>query len=187
MLRTLTRQSPLFTSSVRGFKTSAAAFVKAGDSVPSLTLHENSPGNTVDLAEETKTGKYVIIGVPGAYSPACSASHVPGYISRGGELAAKGVDGVFVVAVNDSFVTKAWGAELTQGKDSKVPVRFIADHAGDFATKWDVLFDASKFFGNKRSKRYAAVVENGKVQNAWIEPDSTGLDVSTAEKVVGQL
>lgn len=95
------------------FHSSAASYLQVGDSIPSITLQEGSPGNTVDLAEETSKGKYIIVGVPGAFSPACSASHVPGYISKLGELKSKGgIDGVFVVAVNDAFVTKAWGESL---------------------------------------------------------------------------
>ncbi|VVT44188.1 uncharacterized protein SAPINGB_P000333 [Magnusiomyces paraingens] len=167
----------------RAFHASRASFLSVGDAVPSVPVQEGSPGNVVSLADETKKGKYVIVGVPGAFSPACSASHAPGYISHTGELAKKGVDGVFIVAVNDAFVTKAWADSLKTNDK----VRFIADSHGEFSKEFGTLFDASKFFGNERTKRYAAVVENGKVTEAFIEPDSTGLSVSVAENVLKNL
>lgn len=118
--RILSSALPRATMASRGFHASAASFLKVGDAVPSVTVQEGSPGNTVNLAEETAKGKYIIVGVPGAFSPACSASHAPGYISRSDQLASKGVDGVFIVAVNDAFVTKAWGDSLqTTDKVSK--------------------------------------------------------------------
>lgn len=109
--RTLFR--PTCTPAVgRLFHSSRASFLAVGDSVPSVALQEGSPGNSVNLADETAKGKYIIIGVPGAFSPACSASHAPGYIKHADELAAKGVDGVFVVSVNDAFVMKSWADDL---------------------------------------------------------------------------
>lgn len=109
----------------RLFHSSRAAYIAVGDSVPSTLVQEGSPGNTVNLAKETASGKWVIIGVPGAFSPACSASHVPGYIKHFPELEKKGIKGVFVVAVNDSFVTKAWGEDL----NTTDKVRLFAFHA----------------------------------------------------------
>ena len=83
------------------FHSSARSLVKVGDSIPSINLVENSPGNQVNLSEQIGTGKALIIGVPGAFSPACSESHVPGYINH---KKIKGEGSVFVVAVNDAFV-----------------------------------------------------------------------------------
>ncbi|ODQ78036.1 hypothetical protein BABINDRAFT_40195 [Babjeviella inositovora NRRL Y-12698] len=164
----------------RGFKTSTPAFLQAGDSIPATAVLEGSPGNSVNLADETAVGKSVIIGVPGAFSPACSASHVPGFIAKMNQFVTKGYDKFFVVAHNDVFVMKAWGASL----DAPDQVRFIADHKGEFGKASDLLFDASKFFGNERYKRSAILVNNGKVVKTFVEPDNVSVDVSSAEKVI---
>ncbi|KAL4968025.1 peroxiredoxin family protein [Aspergillus stella-maris] len=160
------------------FHSTAPAFVQKGDAIPDIDLVESSPGNKVNLAKEL-SGKGVIVGVPAAFSPACSASHVPGYINH---PKLKEAGPVFVVAVNDPFVTKAWGTTLDpQGKSG---VRFVGDPSGKFSEALDVLFDSASIFGNKRSKRYALLVENGKVKEAFVEPDNTGVNVSAAEKVL---
>lgn len=96
---------------------------------------------------------------------------------------AKGVNGIFVVTVNDAFVTSAWAKSL--GVPDKV--RVISDSLGDFTSSLDLMFDAAKFFGNSRSKRYALIVEDGKVSDLFVEPDSTGVEVSEATKVLDAL
>ncbi|KAL4811134.1 Redoxin [Aspergillus unguis] len=161
------------------FHRTAPAFVQKGDSIPDIDLVEGSPGNKVNLAKELK-GKGVIIGVPAAFSPACSSSHVPGYINH---PKLKEAGQVFVVAVNDPFVTKAWGTTLDPS--GKSGIRFLGDPSGKFSEALDVTFDSAAIFGNQRSKRYALVVENGKVKEALVEPDNTGMKVSTAENVLG--
>lgn len=158
----------------------AVRFVSAGSKIPLTPVFHDSPGNEVDLADATKLGKSVIVGVPGAFSPACSASHVPGYAKVADQFKSKGYNDIFVVAVNDAFVTKAWAADLGTGN----AVTILADPAGAFSKELDVLFDAKKFFGNDRCKRYALLVENGKVSEAFVEPDNTSIDVSEAEKVL---
>ncbi|KAG7195148.1 uncharacterized protein KQ657_003669 [Scheffersomyces spartinae] len=181
MLRTL--QSTRFMQLTRGFKTSPRAFVAVGDSIPKITLFEGSPGNAVDLPSELN-GKSIIVGIPGAFSPACSASHVPGFIERIDALKNAGVSNVYVVGVNDAFVMKAWGDSLGGGVKG---IRFLADPAGEFNKELGLLFDAEKFFGNKRSKRYALVVEDGKVSSVFEEPDNVSVDVSAAAKVLESL
>ncbi|EAW06879.1 peroxiredoxin family protein [Aspergillus clavatus NRRL 1] len=162
------------------FHSTAPAFVKKGDAIPDLeVLVENSPGNKVNLAKELK-GKGIILGVPAAFSPACSSSHVPGYINH---PKLKEAGQVFVVSVNDPFVTKAWGVSLDP--NGKSGIRFLGDPTGKFSEALDVTFDSTSIFGNHRGKRYALVVEDGKVKEAFIEPDNTGVDVSAAEKVLG--
>ncbi|KAK8153047.1 Redoxin [Phyllosticta citrichinensis] len=152
---------------------------KIGDSLPDVPLFEGSPANKVNLAQEL-TDKGVIVGVPAAYSPACSASHIPGYINS---PKLKDAGSVVVVSVNDPFVMKAWGSSLDP--DGKSGIRFLADTHGDFTNALDLAFDSKKIFGNDRSKRYALVVENGKVKAVHVEPDNTGVNVSAAEKVLG--
>ncbi|OCK82004.1 Redoxin [Lepidopterella palustris CBS 459.81] len=161
------------------FHSSAPVFVKIGDSIPDVKLMENSPGNTVSLAKELK-GKGVIIGVPAAYSPACSESHIPGYINS---PKLRDAGSVFVVSVNDAFVMKAWGKVLDPS--GKSGIRFLADPLLNFTNALDLSFDGSAVFGGPRSKRYALVIEDGKVKEAHVEPDNTGLNVSAADKVLG--
>jgi len=90
---------------------------------------------------------------------------------------------VFVVAVNDPFVTKAWGSTLDPTGESGI--RFLGDPTASFTTALDLSFDGTAIFGGPRSKRYALEVEDGVVKSLHVEPDNTGLDVSAAEKVLG--
>ena len=153
------------------FHTSSRAQVRAGDRLPDLAvLVEGSPGNKVNLSKEL-TGKGVILGVPAAFSPSCSNSHIPGYLSH---PKLKDAGKVFVVSVNDPFVTKAWGATLDpQGKTG---VRFLGDPSVKFTEALDLTFDGATIFGGTRSKRYALLIENGKVKEAFVEPDNTGVN-----------
>ncbi|KAI1166023.1 Redoxin [Nemania serpens] len=164
------------------FHSSPRAFVKVGDAVPDVDLHEDSPGTKVNLAKEFGSGidKGVIIGVPAAFSGACSQKHVPSYINHP-KLADAGQ--VFVVSVNDAFVMKAWGDQLDPTKLSGI--RFLADPTGAFTKALDLGFDVIPVFGHTRAKRYALVIEDGKVKSTHVEPDNTGTDVSMAEKVLG--
>ncbi|KAL2828991.1 Redoxin [Aspergillus cavernicola] len=178
--RRLTTSIPRALSQRALFHNTAPAFVQKGDSIPDLeVLVENSPGNKLNLAKELK-GKGVIIGVPAAFSPACSSSHIPGFIKH---PKLKEAGQVFVVAVNDPFVTKAWGVSLDPTGESGI--RFLGDPSGKFSDALDVSFDSTAIFGNQRSKRYALLVEDGKVKEAFVEPDNTGLKVSAAENVLG--
>lgn len=164
----------------------ASRFISVGAKIPSIQLFDGSPGNAVEISEELAKGKNLLIGVPGAFSPACSASHVPGYIKNVDKLNAKGIDHIIVIAVNDAFVTKAWGDSLLNGREDG-KVKFYADPKGDFTDAIDLLFDASKFFGNKRSVRYALLVEDGVVKKTFVEPDNVSVDVSAADKVSEQI
>lgn len=163
----------------RSFATSPARLVSIGDKIPKVPLYEDTPGNIINLSEEVSQGKVVVVGLPGAFSPSCLASHVPGYLKKYHEFKKKGVDAVYVISVNDPFVTKAWSDAL----QNKNRIRFLADPTGQFSEKWDVLFDATKFFGNSRSKRYAVILQDGKVVKTYVEPDNTSVDVSSAEKI----
>ncbi|KAG7042749.1 IBR domain-containing protein [Colletotrichum scovillei] len=154
----------------RAFHSTPAAFVKVGDAVPEVDLVENSPGNKVNLAEEFgKVTNGLIIGVPAAFSPACSASHIPSYINH---PKLKEAGPVFVVSVNDPFVMKAWGDQLDPA--AQTGIRFLGDPSGEFTRAFDVDFDSKAIFGNDRSKRYTLVIENGKVKEAHVEPDNIG-------------
>ncbi|KAF9584285.1 Peroxiredoxin-5, mitochondrial [Lunasporangiospora selenospora] len=150
----------------------------------SAVLHRSSPSDTVNPAELFGSAKKaVLIGVPGAFTPGCSKSHVPGYLKHYDELKSKGIDLIGCVSVNDAFVMDAWG------KDLKVEnkITMLADPQGSFVKDLGLDFDASAALGGVRSKRFALVLENGKITKAFVEPNNTGLSVSLAENVLKEL
>jgi 2-Cys peroxiredoxin 5 len=165
---------------VRSFHRTAPAFVSVGDAIPNIDLVEESPGNKVNLADEFKTADGIIVGVPAAFSGVCSASHVPSYMNH---PKLKEAGKVFVVSVNDAFVMKAWSDQLDPAKATGI--RFLGDPGCDFTKALELDFEAKPIFGGPRSKRYALVVENGKVKSIHVEPDNTGTSVSMAKNVLG--
>ncbi|KAI4862319.1 Redoxin-domain-containing protein [Hypoxylon rubiginosum] len=168
--------SPLSRRAFHG--TPRALQVQVGEPVPDLdVLHEDSPGNKVNLARELGSG--VIVGVPAAFSGACSQKHVPSYIQH---PKLRDAGKVFVVAVNDAFVMKAWADQLDPTHESGI--RFLADPSGEFTKALDLGFEAPAIFGDVRAKRYALVIEDGKVKNVYVEPDNTGTTITMADKVL---
>ncbi|OQO01819.1 hypothetical protein B0A48_12292 [Cryoendolithus antarcticus] len=155
--------------------------IKVGDAIPDVELMEASPGNKVTLSRELASGKGLIIGVPAAFSPSCSSTHIPGYLSH---PSLQSAGKVFVVSVNDAFVMKAWGESLDPDGTSKV--RFLADPNGTFTSQMEMAFDSTAIFGNDRSKRYAVRTQDGKVTGVDVEPDNTGVNVSAAAKILGK-
>ncbi|KAM7221926.1 peroxiredoxin-5, mitochondrial [Rhypophila decipiens] len=179
-------------AAARSFHSTRPVFIKVGDPLPDLeVLQENNPGNKVNLAEEaSKLNKMILLGVPAAFSPACSAKHIPSFINH---PKIKDYDLLAVVSVNDVFVMKAWGENLDPAGQSNVskdydpstPIRFFADPTGRFTKALDLAFDGSAIFGGDRSKRYTIIVEDGKVTSLNVEPDNTGTSVSLADNVLG--
>lgn len=169
---------------------------KVGDkllpTVPALSngIFEDSPSTPINIGEEIAKvgGKTIIIQLPGAFSPACTQTHVPGYISKLKEFKQKGVDQILITAVNDPFVTKAWkDLQLKfNPKTEAIPVRIFSDSKGEFAKFGDLLFDGSvKFFGNLRGSRAALLVDNkGTVLKTFDEPDKAGVAETSAENVL---
>lgn len=153
--------------------------ISVGDAIPSGSLHENSPGTRHDPAEIFASGKHVLFGVPGAFTPGCSKTHLPGYIENHAAWAAKGFASINCIAVNDAFVMAAWGA--AQGAGDKV--RMLADPAGDFVTALGLDVDAA-VLGGKRSKRFGMVIEDGKVTALQVEPDGFGLTCSLSASLI---
>ncbi|KAH6847396.1 Redoxin-domain-containing protein [Chaetomium sp. MPI-CAGE-AT-0009] len=174
--------TPITPSRIARFHTTPRALIKPGDPLPDTdALMESHPGQRVNLADEAqRVNNMLLIGVPAAFSPACSATHVPGYVNH---PRTKEFEVVGVVSVNDVFVMKAWGETLDPAGDQGI--RFFADPTGQFTKMLDMAFDGSAIFGGDRSKRYAIVVEQGKVKSVAVEPDSTGTSVSLAEQVLG--
>ncbi|XP_071501442.1 peroxiredoxin-5, mitochondrial-like [Diadema antillarum] len=175
----------VFTISTRAFSCSSARNmpIKVGDALPSVELQEGTPGSKVNVADLFAGKKGVLFAVPGAFTPGCSKTHLPGYVADFEKLKAKGAEVVACVSVNDAFVMGAWGeAHSAAGK-----VRMLADPQGEFTSAVDMVLDATAILGNKRSKRYSLVIEDGKVKAVNEEPDGTGLTCSLASSVLGQL
>jgi peroxiredoxin len=126
--------------------------------------------------------KIALFSVPGAFTPTCSARHLPSYIDKADELAGKGVDEIACVSVNDAFVMRAWGE--SSGADGKVTM--LADGNGDFAEALGLTMDGSKFGMGKRGQRWSAVVEDGVVKELNVEAPGA-YSVSGAEFMLGQL
>jgi len=163
----------------RRFHTSTMAPISVGDKIPSVTLFEGNPGGKVELAEMCTGKKCILFGVPGAFTPGCSKTHLPGYINAAENLKANGFQEIICVSVNDPFVMEAWGE--SQGATGKV--RMLADTCGELTKAMDLELDLAAVLGNIRSKRYSMVVEDGIVTKVNIEPDGTGLTCSLADNI----
>ncbi|KAI9304366.1 Redoxin [Cunninghamella echinulata] len=163
------------------FHTTISRHIKAGEPLPSVEVHLSSPAETTNVYELFKPiKKGILITVPGAFTPGCSKTHVPGYIQESSRLAAeKNVDLIACVSVNDAFVMNAWGKDLKIDKE----VTLLADPTGTFTKAMELDVDLSKALGNHRSKRSASIIENGIVKHHFVEPDNTGLDVSLIKNV----
>eukprot|EP00092_Neocalanus_flemingeri_P074468 GFUD01092092.1.p1 GENE.GFUD01092092.1~~GFUD01092092.1.p1 ORF type:complete len:158 (+),score=32.98 GFUD01092092.1:74-547(+) len=154
--------------------------IAVGDQVPTVTLFEDSPGGKVELASLCAGKKVVIFGVPGAFTPGCSKTHLPGYVAAAEDMKTKGIQEIVCVSVNDPFVMEAWGKD--QGAAGKV--RMLADTCGDLTKAMELQLDLSAVLGSVRCKRFSMVVEDGKVTSLNVEPDGTGLTCSLADKIV---
>lgn len=164
-------------------KAATGSQLKQGSKVPAgIALKEDNPEKpTVQL--DQIGGKFLIVGVPGAFTPPCS-SHVPGYVEHADQLAAKGIKSVYIVAVNDAFTTQAWKEKLGSSNPN---VHFLADDTGAFTKAAGLSFDASGLLGNVRSQRYVAVIENGIVQQIFIEDEAPNVTVTKADNVLQAL
>ncbi|XP_014369306.2 peroxiredoxin-5, mitochondrial [Papilio machaon] len=152
--------------------------VKVGDKLPSVDLFEDSPANKVNICDLTAGKKVVLFAVPGAFTPGCSKTHLPGYVENADKMKADGVGEIVCVSVNDPYVMAAWGAQHnTKGK-----IRMLADPSGNFIKALDLGTNLPPL-GGFRSKRFSMVIEDSKVQELNVEPDGTGLSCSLADKL----
>ena len=158
--------------------------IKVGDKIPQVTLStmtEEGP-KPVDLGELCEGKKVVLFAVPGAFTPTCSAQHLPGYITNSSALKEKGVDVIACVSVNDAFVMAAWGKDRNSG-DS---VLMLSDGNGEFTAAVGLEMDGKAFGLGTRSQRYAMVIDSGVVTTLNIEPGPS-LDVSSSESILNSL
>ena len=158
--------------------------IKVGDRIPSATLARASAEGPqpVDTDAFFAGRKVALFSVPGAFTPTCSARHLPGFVERAAELKAKGVDEIACVSVNDAFVLQAWAAQA--GAEGKVTM--LADGNGDFAEALGLAADFSKFGMGKRGQRWSAIVDDGVVTELNVE-EPGAFSVSSAEFLSAQL
>ena len=158
--------------------------IKVGDRIPSMSLVKaTSEGPQPVQTDDYFAGrKIALFSVPGAFTPTCSARHLPGFVERAEELHAKGVDEVACTAVNDAFVLAAWAKSA--GAEGKVTM--LADGNGDFAEALGLTMDGAKFGLGKRGSRWSAIVEDGVVKELNVE-EPGAFSVSSAEFLIGQL
>ena len=158
--------------------------IKVGDKIPSATLMEMQDGKPTPVkTDDFFAGKKVaLFALPGAFTPTCSAKHVPGFVNNHDALKAKGVDEIACLSVNDAFVMGAWGKDQNAGGK----VHMLADGNGDFTQAVGLVMDGTKFGMGKRSQRYAMVVDNGVVKELNVE-EPGAFAVSSAEHVLKQL
>lgn len=157
--------------------------VKVGDKLPDVKMVKaTEDGPEAVQSSDYFAGKTVaLFSVPGAFTPTCSARHLPGFVDKAGELKAKGVDEIVATAVNDPFVMGAWNK--TSGSDD---ITMLADGNGEFAEAMGLTMDGSAFGLGKRGQRWSAIVEDGVVKELNVEAPGD-FKVSSAEHLLGQL
>ncbi|KAG6908569.1 hypothetical protein DXG01_004127 [Tephrocybe rancida] len=170
-----------------------SAQIQVGGTIPAQSVKESAPDATTPLV---LTGKNIIVGVPGAFTGTCHAQ-VPGYLEAYNDFKAKGVNEIYIFAVNDVFVTKAWKENLAPKGSSAycfqyfvflnlrepIDVHFIADDTAAFAKSVGLSFDATPLLGGPRSLRYVIVTDNDKVASITVE-ENPGKLTNTAASVV---
>ena len=165
--------------------------IKVGDRLPEGTLHEfievegngcTVGPNTFKVEDLTKGKKVAIFGLPGAFTPTCSAKHVPGYVAKADALKAKGVDTIACMSVNDAFVMGAWARD--QHTDGKV--RMLADGSGDFTRALGLELDLTARGMGVRCQRFSMLIDDGVVKTLNIEGPGK-FEVSDADTMLKQL
>jgi peroxiredoxin len=159
--------------------------IQVGDKIPATTLKVVTPEGPKDVASDEFFGgkKVVLFAVPGAFTPACSQRHLPGYVEKAADLKAKGVDTVACIAVNDQAVMGAWGKAQNVGDK----VMMLADGSADFARAVGLDIDLSRAGLGTRSKRYSMLVDNGTVKALNVEQVPSQVEVSSADAMLKAL
>ncbi len=158
--------------------------IQAGEKMPSGVfgvMTDAGPG-AISTEELFAGKKVVLVSVPGAFTPTCSASHLPGFVNQADALLAKGVDSIACMSVNDVFVMHAWG------EDQKVAdkVMMLADGNGEYAKALDLEMDGTAFGMGTRAQRFAIIVDDGVAQHVAVEAPGK-LEVSKAESILANL
>lgn len=157
--------------------------VKVGDKIPEITLTKvgvEGP-DQVSSTDFFKGRKVALVSVPGAFTPTCSARHLPGFVDKASEIKAKGVDEIAFTSVNDPFVMGAWGK--ASNADA---ITMLADGNGEFAESVGLTMDGTKFGMGKRGQRYSMIVNDGVIEQLNVEAPGD-FNVSSAEHLLEQL
>ena len=154
--------------------------IKAGDKIPDCTLKTMGDKGPQDIAtRDIFSGKKVLLfAVPGAFTPGCSLTHLPGYVVNADKIKAQGVDTIACMSVNDAFVMGAWGNDQNASE-----ILMLADGNADFTAALGLELDGSGFGMGTRSQRFAMIVEDGTVSHLNVE-DGPGIDASSAETMM---
>eukprot|EP00730_Choanoeca_flexa_P012130 TRINITY_DN3382_c0_g1_i2.p1 TRINITY_DN3382_c0_g1~~TRINITY_DN3382_c0_g1_i2.p1 ORF type:complete len:198 (+),score=58.75 TRINITY_DN3382_c0_g1_i2:106-699(+) len=154
--------------------------VTVGDSIPSVSVQEGDPGTKHDLTALFAGKKGILFGVPGAFTPTCSNSHLPSYLEQYDQLKAKGIEEIACISVNDVFVMKAWGDERkVEGK-----IRMVADPQGEASKALGLLAPlAPEVLGNPRCKRFSMLIEDNIVKAVNLE-EADGLACTLSPKIL---
>lgn len=157
--------------------------ISVGDRIPTVTLTKVTADgpNQVSSDEFFKGRKVALVAVPGAFTPTCSARHLPGFVDKADEIKAKGVDEIAFTSVNDAFVMGAWGKASNAGA-----ITMLADGNAEFAKAVGLTFDGSKFGMGERSQRYSMLVNDGVVEQLNIEAPGA-FEVSSAEHLLSEI
>ncbi len=157
--------------------------ITVGETLPDVKLVKATKDGpeAVQSAEYFKGKRVALFSVPGAFTPTCSARHLPGYVDKAAELKAKGIDEIACTAVNDPFVMKAWGEA-----SGSPEVTMLADGNGDFAKALGLTMDGTGFGLGLRGQRFAAVINDGVVEQLHVEAPGD-FKVSAAEDVLEKL
>ena len=159
--------------------------IKAGDKIPSVTVNtmtEDGPG-AVATDEFFAGRKVAIFGVPGAFTPTCSAKHLPGFVANADALKAKGIDEIACISVNDPFVMGAWGKDQNAG----AAVTLLADGSANFTKATGLELDLTERGLGVRCTRFSMIVNDGTVETLHIEESPGELDKSSAEQMLSDL
>ena len=157
--------------------------ISVGDRIPTSTITKVTDGgpDQVSSDEFFKGRKIALIAVPGAFTPTCSARHLPGFVEKADEIKAKGVDEIAFTSVNDAFVMGAWGKASDAGA-----ITMLADGNGDFAKAVGLTMDGSAYGMGERSQRYSMIVEDGVVTQLNVE-EPGAFNVSSADYLLGKI
>ncbi len=158
--------------------------IKVGDKMPSATLYEMGEGGPKAVStDELFKGKTVVLfGVPGAFTPTCSAKHLPGYVEQSAAIKAKGADEIVCMSVNDAFVMSAWGKDQNTGDK----VRMVADGSAELTKKMGFELDLAPRGLGMRGRRFSMVVKDGVVSALNLE-EGGAFEVSAADRIIAQI
>lgn len=157
--------------------------ISVGDRIPNITLTKATANGPDQISSDDffKGRKIALVAVPGAFTPTCSARHLPGFVDKADALKAKGVDEIAFTSVNDAFVMGAWGKAADAGD-----ITMLADGNAEFARAVGLTFDGSKFGMGERSQRYSMLVNDGVVEQLNVEAPGA-FEVSSAEHLLSEI